>query len=175
MKQTTRDNLKNLRTVGLLQPGNKLETYGSLIKIYHDSFFNWFSRMWNKDGKDETMNYLKSLYSKIDDEVSLMLDSSRSKTTLPDVQILVNYTDVIRQSISGLYNLSVTYKNYPHIVAEINGIVNDMAVLTYHRLLEAIPEERLTPRLKEDLLFGSDIVFKSKYDTTHRNTPIDQL
>lgn len=159
MKPTTRDNLEHLRTISLLKTGEKLETYNSL-RIYQASWYNMISRWWTKDGKDETINYLKSLYEKVDDEVSLFLKSTDDKNITPNIQILINYTEVVRKSIDGLYNLSITYKNYPHIVAQISGIVNDMAMLTYCRLMESIPAEMLTPLLKEDLLFGQDIIFK---------------
>jgi hypothetical protein len=74
--------------------------------------------------------------------------------------VLVAAAIELRNSIKGLDSLYKTYKLYPTISAELDGIVRDYIIVTYTSLLNILPKEKIAKELLEPIVFAGTQVYR---------------
>jgi hypothetical protein len=128
--------------------------------------------MWRKchnDNKDEVTKFLQEFYISLERSIDTIINditngSVQEIFTLSEldthkaalVHIAKTFAEKIRSSIMGLENLTKTYNEYPKILAILEGIVQDYAIVMYRRLANILQ----VPELKEPITFNSIIIYE---------------
>ena len=161
MNNTLNEHLNQLRILSRLEEGQSLDTSGSL-NIYKPCLANWLMRKWNKDNKDAVIKFLQPFYQSID-QIAEQLIANYRKEKDENIRTKIIYqlqslAEKIFISIKGIENLYKTYRDYPQIMARLEGIVQDIALLTYKQLLDNIPKDRHKGHIKSNLTFMGIII-----------------
>lgn len=161
--QTIHDQLNKLRIISKLTIGNSLSTANNL-EIYEFTYYNWIYRKLTNDNKNEVIKFLQEFYKSVDHtceliirEMSFIDNKSDKKRRL--IILACSLAEKIHLSIYGLKNLVQTYKKYLNAVSALEGIIEDLAIITYKQLLEAIPEECYTNIMKESIKYNDKILY----------------
>jgi len=172
----TYEHLNNLRIISKIRPGQRLDTTNGLT-IYEDGIINWLFRKYYRDTKDETVYILQNLYKSIDQcseqLISDIINIKDKNKLFKKITIAINLAENLKTSISGIENLSKTYSQYPKTVSVLEGIIYDIAIITYTQLIDNIPMDKLTKTLKENVLYNSNIIYDSNNTTDVNNTIYD--
>jgi len=148
--------LNQLRVISLFKEGDKGKIENGFLTIDNKSWVSWIKRQkwlypWSLDinSKEETVKYLQNFYVSISqsiDQILIELNFNQNNQSSKNDKLLlisVSLLDNIISSISGLQNLSNTYKNYPRQYAEIKGIIDDYANPIIQLLEKNIPKDKL--------------------------------
>ena len=98
--------LVNLRVVSKLQPGDRLQCFGSKYFGIDRGYLTWFFRWFNADGRQLTLERLEDT-----------IEAARERCEEPSVQTLL--TD----AKAGLVHLLETYHTDPTTVARLEAII----------------------------------------------------
>jgi len=157
--------LNQLRLISKIKSGQSLYV-NNTITIYEVSFLNWIWRKWNRDNKEEVIKYLQDFYKNImhiTDE--LIKDYKTCKDEIKQKKLytmLLCIADQIKNSVFGLENLSITYTNYPKIIAELEGIVQDFIIVVYNDILDVMNKEEIDDNFNKQIKYGNMIIYKGK-------------
>jgi hypothetical protein len=168
------DQLTKLRIIAKLKEGQTLDTSNG-VDIYNYGILSWFWRKWSTDSKERCVITVRELYNVFGQCVDHLLDSLNN-TQLPEKRNAIYHTIVecakaLKASIKGLEELSKTYKNYPKTTASLEGIVIDLAIVTYQQLLRVLSDSQLVKGLREDVIYNGSVLYKGKgLDESKLNT-----
>lgn len=164
--QTIHDQLNKLRIISKLTVGNSLSTANNL-EIYEFTYYNWIYRKLTNDNKNEVIKFLQEFYKSVDHTCELIVrEISFTDNKLDKKRRLIilacSLAEKIHLSIYGLKNLVQTYKKYLNAVSALEGIIEDLAIMTYKQLLETIPGEYQNGILKESIKYNDKILYQGK-------------
>lgn len=176
MNNIMQDHLKNLRVISKLQEGQSLDTNKKLA-IYEPTWFNWILRKISYDNKYEVIRFLRDFYRTLEQSTEqLICDLTYVKDKIKKNKLMenvINLTKQLKLSFVGLDNLMKTYKKYPEIVADLESITQDIAILTYKQLLDCIPENKID-NLTETITINGQVIFEiGKVELEIENKDID--
>lgn len=115
-----------LRLMAEVKPDGKLDTTGSDIEIYDNSWVGLFRRKWNGDGRTKTFEFLKHKYGIIIELSDHMINSKCSNVGKHDALVRR-----IEESVPGLMALKdTTYKDSTKFVSNMRSLIDD--IITPH-------------------------------------------
>lgn len=165
MNNIMHEHLNKLRIISTIREGQKLNTSHGQLSVYEPSMINWFYRKWNNDSKDEGTNCLRTFYANLDQAVEQHLSEIKNceaRETHKKKRLLYvasTIAEKIKLSITGIEKLSKTYVEYPKTTSELEGIVQDIAIVTYKQLIENLPSEYITDKLKERITYNGTTLY----------------
>jgi hypothetical protein len=161
MNNIMQDHLTNLRVISKVQEGQSLDTTKKL-SVYEPSFWNWIMRKWGSDGKVETVRFLRDFYRTLDQSTEQLIndickanDAGKNKY----LENAINLARQIRSSLNGINNLTKTYKKFPDVVADLESITQDVAIITYKQLIAVIPKDKLC-NLNSSITINGTVVYE---------------
>lgn len=167
--------LNELRVIGKIKEGQKLDTSNGTLYVYSDGWVSWFTRKWYRDSKDECVRHLRDLYRSFGQSVETIINEATTCTNdtrkSQAIYVIINAATELRASIKGLDSLSKTYMSYPTTVAALEGILRDYIIVTYSLLLEAIPENRIPKEFKEPITYAGHIIIKGQDPAPSKGSP----
>lgn len=176
MNNIMQDHLTNLRVIGKIQEGQSLDTTKKL-SVYEPTWWNWVFRKWGSDGKVEVVRFLREFYRTLDQSTEQLIndynkahDESKKGKYLENA---INLAYQIRNSLAGVNNLTKTYKKFPDVVADLESITQDVAIITYKQLLAIIPKEK-AKSLQNTININGMVVYEGIDFSESGNLPIDE-
>jgi hypothetical protein len=114
------ESLRILKVIGKLKVG---ETFGSdLIIVKHGEWASSFKRFWSGDSRETTISMIESSVSNIPDKFN-------------SIQHVLSYISVLEDSLQGIKNLEITYKDDENIYKRLNTCrekIRDTLKKSYH-------------------------------------------
>lgn len=166
MNNMMHEHLNKLRIISTIREGQKLNTSHGQLSVYEPGVINWFYRKWNNDSKDEGTNCLRTFYTNLDQAVEQHLNEIKNCEARENhkkkrlLYVASTIAEKIKLSIAGIEKLSKTYVEYPKTTSELEGIVQDIAIVTYKQLIENLPGEYITDKLKERITYNGTTLYK---------------
>ena len=114
------DNLLiNLKMIGLLEQNDKIAIDNELIVIDHTSLFQGIKRWWFESNRMKGIVFIENLINTIDTIYKKLIkkDTVENNKLINTIQLYLN------NSIDGLTNMKLTYKNDTEYTTKIDGII----------------------------------------------------
>jgi len=127
--------IDGLELIGRLQPGTTISTSTKKI-VNHETWSGAFSRLWNRDDRHKTVEFIESVIQALGDEVEKKPYS---------INI---YRLKIHRALSGLEHLEKTYKDDKAMLVKIKSIIDVLNNLIY-------------PKVKTPIVFREDYTMES--------------
>lgn len=180
METVTHSYLTKLRIISKIPENGKLDTTQNDINIYYGTLLNWVWRKFQGDSKTATTKYLTDLYREVNSfSDQLMQNISVESNELrrnKKIVMLVSLTEKIKESLTGVRNLSNTYKDYLKIVSQLECLEQDIIIPQYRILKQFIPADYHTDILQSPLTYAHNHISAGIVNTHDRtisnNSPI---
>lgn len=165
MDDIIHDQLNQLRIIGQIRIGQKITTTNG-ISVYNNGIITWLSRMWNRDGKFETIRVLKDLYKSVDLSITEYIKETDhmpydEKIFKKRIYLLIKMAESLHDSIGGIENLSQTYSDNQTVNAGMDSIVKDYIIIIYGTLLDYIDRSLWSDKLKTIVTYNGNILYRS--------------
>lgn len=160
MNNIMHQQLNQLRVISLFKEGDKARLENGFLTIEDKSWLSWIKRQkwlqpWSveHDSKEETVRYLQQFYVSIcqtsEQILSEIIHSAADKKKDKIILAIISLAEKLYMSITGIDNLSKTYRFYPKQCAELKGIIDDYARPTLQLLIPCIPSDKMPRVLAE--------------------------
>ena len=153
MNNVVHNHLNKLRLIARIKEGQSLSTTNGL-SIYEPTWWYWTWRKIYADCKDEVVRCLHDIYITVDqsaEQLILEVKTAKDDKRIKLIDLVISFAEKIKASFAGIENLCRTYVKYPETVSNLEGIVQDIAFLTYKQLVSNIPDAYMTPYLRENI------------------------
>ncbi len=165
MNNSLHEQLNVLRLIARLREGQSLYINNG-VNVYEFNYWNWVSRKWNRDNKDEVTRFLQEFYKSVDQSADQIINELKNdKDNFRNRKILLIICDfalTLRDSIKGIESLTKTYIYYPKTVSILEGVIKDYLLFTYRQLVEVIPDDMLSKELCANINFGGVPIYSGK-------------
>ncbi len=144
MYKPLHDHIDKLRIISKIKSGDKLNTVND-FSIHKPILGSSIIRTIYQEGKQKTITYINDLFISNGQFIIRLLEDIKNEHEINKLNqlydIVVQFANEIRQSISGISELSKTYNYSQETTAKLEGIINDFAIPSYKELLSILPKE----------------------------------
>lgn len=137
--------MTNLMVISKIPERGQLTIRGNDIDIYDGGVINWVLRKFYGDGKEKTVKFLQEFYREIRNFTEqLMITIIAEKNTVKHnrlLKLLSCLAEKIKESLTGLNNLSKTYIEYHKINASITCLVENTIMQCYKEIVDFLPPD----------------------------------
>jgi len=147
-----RELLSTLVMISKINPGEKLIVRSKYISV-DNRWGQWYRRMWDGEGRENTVQRLIDIYSEIREKVSFYLNEidlinamnssvqNKSRNANDIYRLLRSIANDLAKSHRGIKNLITTYSDDSNTEARLESILENDIRDMYREISEILPEK----------------------------------
>ncbi len=131
--------LLTLRLISNIPSDGQLDTSSGEVTIFQWSPWNVIYRSLIGDGREHTVNALQGIYEDIEIFLGEFIEAMRTESDSEGKELLVSFAERMNESIQGIRNLRLKYKEDHTIAVRLHHIEADMIIPRLNNMIATFP------------------------------------